>query len=45
MKLKGAFNGFFELIIVFYFISLVFIGNFFILNLMLAVITHKFNES
>ena len=45
LKLLNGFSGIFDVIIIFYFISLVFIGNFFILNLMLAVINYKFNET
>lgn len=44
-SLIGAFSGFIDAIIVVYFIMLIFIGNFFILNLTLAVIIVKFNES
>jgi hypothetical protein len=44
-SLIGAFSGFIDAIIIIYFIMLIFIGNFFILNLTLAVIIVKFNES
>lgn len=44
-SLVSAFSGFIDSIILVYFIMLIFIGNFFILNLTLAVIIVKFNES
>lgn len=45
MQIKSAFSGIFQILIIFYFVILIFIGNFIILNLMLAVITYKFNET
>lgn len=43
--LQTAFPGAFQAIVILYFVILIFIGNFFLLNLMLAVIIVKFNES
>ena len=44
-SLTNAFSGFIDGIIIMYFTMLLFIGSFFILNLTLAVIIVKFNES
>ena len=43
--LAGSFSTVIKVIIYIYFVMLIFIGNFFILNLTLAVIIVKFNES